>query len=384
VCDKQRWADLLSRYDVVADGADQINQRAVFDLLDKLAGLTGERNFEDYIEIIDKIASYGFDRSDRKILHAVIKLLGGLLDCYPMHTWTKAPFLARQLIAEEVGRAHETSQRPSYRELAALYGQFLQYLLTNAEISLVSFNCDDVLLDALSIAGVSLEDGFVGDRFDASAYLMGRSVLGFPHGHARFILEGQGIRRYESIPDANTKRMDNLRGGVDETRYLISSPNCYTFNTFMVTGRDKDSSFNLNPFAAYYQRLAHDLLTAKLVIVIGHSLQDAHINRLLVNFLGLSQDRRILIVDFDSAPVDVVAGFMNPTSSIHRLLDVVGITGLPLDWRNQPYKYKWQDEVDKINQVGVGTLYPQITYWKKGFEDFLGDFRNTLQAECSL
>jgi hypothetical protein len=80
----------------------------------------------------------------------------------------------------------------------------------------------------------------------------------------------------------------------------------------------------------------------------------------------------------------MVQGFKDSSSSIHKLLEAVGITRLPIDWRQEPQHYYWQERIDTVNTVGVGTIYPQITYWKKGFEDFLLDFRDILQAECSL
>lgn len=301
-----------------------------------------------------------------------------------MHTWTKVPFLARQIIAEEVGRAHQTRQRPNYPDLAAHYAEFLQHLISTADTSIFSFNYDDVILDALGAAGLSLEDGFRDDLFDPSRYLGSGSTLGFPHGHARFVLDLKGLRRYPSILEANAARFGNLHGGMEETRYLLDSPNSYSFNTFMVTGHDKDSSLNEKPFAAYYHRLAHDLLTSERVIVIGHSLQDSHVNRLLVNFLGLSEERRILIVDYQEKPVDVVAGFMNPSSPIHRLLQVMGVSGIPVDSPKLPFAYRFQDQVDRMNHTGIGMLYPQILYWTRGFEEFLSTFRSILEAEMCL
>lgn len=43
-----------------------------------------------------------------------------------------------------------------------------------------------------------------------------------------------------------------------------------------------------------------------------------------------------------------------------------------------------QSEIDRVNDSGVGALDPQIGYRKKGFREFLLDFRDTMKAACSI
>lgn len=384
VCDKNRWADLLSRYEATAESANHIEACAIGDLLQEL-NRHSDRNFEDFIEITDKIASYMFDPSDSKPLHAFIRMLRGQLKHYPMHTWDAVPFLFRQLISEQVGEFHEKHQSRSYRTLISILADFLRHLVTDNRLSVFSFNYDDVIIDALSTAALPVEDGFSAGYFNASKFLNGESVVGFPHGHARFVYDHDGMRCLESIARANTERLDNLYNHSRmETCYIMDGRTSYSFNTFMVTGRDKDASFNINPFSAYYQRMASDLLSAKAVVVVGYSFQDPHINRLLVNFRELKSDNRVLIVDFLADTLDVLVAFRNTSSLVHRLLHVFGVNSIPLRGDLARYTYRLQAGVDEINTKGYGELYPGIGFCKTGFEAFLGNFRTVLQELCSL
>jgi len=385
VCNRSRWTDILQRYHAIAQGANTIEKRAVFDLLDWLQNPGVQQNFEDYIEITDKVASYAFDSTGNTIFHAVVKFLQGKLNFYSLHTWTAVPFLFRQLIAERIEEKHRCETSPRYYDLVAGLGCLLKHLSQGRDLSVVTFNYDDVLLDALSSVGIVIEDGFGREYFDAQDYLNGHSIMGFPHGHCRFVLDGNGLRRYHSIKEANEKRLGNLYGAqIDETRYLLGGSNCYNFNTFMTSGRDKDSSFNTNPFAAYYQRLAHDLLYTKVVIVIGFSLQDAHICRLLVNYRKLRPENRILVVDYDPNPIDVVRSFKDPSSLIYRLLDTVDVHSIPLSGNLANYGYRLQTGVDELNNTGVGDIYLKISYCKLGLDGFLADHQGILHRTCSL
>ena len=128
VCDAAKWTDLLNRYHRIARGANTIERQAVLDLLVQLQALGPKRNFEDYVEIVDKIASYAFDRSSDKILHMVINFLQGRLECYPMHTWTAVPFLFRQLIAERIEEKHASEQIHDYRSRIQDLGLFFKHL----------------------------------------------------------------------------------------------------------------------------------------------------------------------------------------------------------------------------------------------------------------
>lgn len=256
VCDKSKWTKLLKRYHDIANGANTIQARAVSDLLSWLSGQGQDQNFEDYAEVIDKVASYSFDSTGNKVLHTAIRYLKGQLMEYSMHTWTAVPFLYRQMIAERIQEKQDREKSADYDRLVYALGGLFKYLSGKSDLSLVSFNYDDIIRDALVSAGIILEDGFKSDYFSSTDYLNGQSVLSYPHGHARFVLDSHGMRQLSTMADANRSRLENLHGATRrKTRYILTSPNSFGFNTFLTSGRDKDDSFNLNPYAAYYHRL---------------------------------------------------------------------------------------------------------------------------------
>ena len=377
--DKGLWSDLIRRYSQISDGADEVCESAIHNLLNRLQPFSADLNFEDIIEIADKISSYGFGYCVPKVYHVLVKVLEGSLPGYPMHSWAKVPFLFRQLIAEQVETYQNNYRVPEYWQLIDHFAEFFQFLFTTEDISVISLNYDDVLPDALAAKELPLEDGFRMGRFNVSDFLQGQSVISFLHGHARFIMDGSGIRRLMDIDTANKERLQNLRAVTrDTTRYLVDGLNSYYFNTFMVTGRDKDASFNLNPFAAYYQRLALDLFTARRIIVVGFSFQDPHICRLLINFRELRDDNEIVVVDFDTNPIDIVSAFMNTTSFIHRLLNTFSIDSLRFRGTYNNLSYRYDSGIDRINRDGFGVLLRGIKYCKSGFEVFLRDYSSIL------
>lgn len=388
VLDKNLWEDLIIRYQKVANGRDEINKQAVFDLLDRMKKLKGDHNFEDFIEIADKVASYSFDKSDEKIFHSVIKIFDGkLCNYFNHHTWTEVPFLFRQLVSEQIGIFKQKNQRKDYLILSQQLGEFIQFLSIGHDLSVFSLNYDDVLLEALNTSKVILEDGFKHKYFSPKDFLLGGSILAFLHGHARFVLDSEGMYKYDSIIEANYQRLCKLyAANPNDTQYILNdSPNCYSFNTFIVTGRDKDTSFNINPYSAYYQRLAVDLLNSETVIIIGYSFQDPHINRMLRNYRKMSSKNQILVIDYISNPINILNSFPNGSSLIGRILDSSDVTsiGVKHNPTNHTYTYNGQDDINQINAHGYGSLCPQIAFCKIGIEAFLQNFKAILQSVCS-
>jgi hypothetical protein len=372
--DKGRWADLIARYSQISDGVNEVDERVIFSLLDSLDIYAAGLNFEDIIEVVDKISSYGFGASTPKPSHILIRILKGILPNHSLHTWSTVPFLFRQLIAERIGEYHRDHQVQDYQAKVEGLGDFLLALMADRTVSAVSFNYDSVLFDAIASKNLSIENGFNGDVFSPAVFLHGGSVVSFPHGNARFIMEDEHVRSLLTIGEANQCRMDHLVSGTSRTTYFLEGSNSYHFNTFIVSGRDKDDSFNTNPFAAYYQRLAVDLLKSKKVIIAGYSFGDLHVNRLLVNYLTISSGNKIFVVTYDPDKIDMLEEFKDSTSLVHALLMNFNIHGIPLQGNLASHTYGWASEVAKINSTGYGILYPQIVFCKTGFTRFLQDF----------
>ncbi len=387
VKDKELWENLIRRYKEVARSTNPIEEQAIFDLLEELE-LVCDFNFEDIVEIVDKTTSYSLDSSNSKIYHALINLhQGRCRNNYPEHTWDVVPFLFRQLISEKIELFQEERRHSNYDESIAVFNKFLGFLSSHSKLSVFSFNYDDVLFDALKIRNHSLADGFHDTGyFNPSSFFKSESVVAFPHGHARFVCDDNGVCLKRLISNANKTRFKNLYNITHEqTKYIIDAPNCYSFNSFIITGRDKETSFNQNPFASYYQRMAADLLAAKLVIIAGYSFQDPHISRLLFNYRKLNPDNQILIVDLREQDLEVIGGFANTDSLIGRILRELDVSGIPLKQFSLEHpleyqlEYRNQQDIDQLNRNGYGKLFHQINFYKKGFLCFLQSPKSILK-----
>ena len=240
-----------------------------------------------------------------------------------------------------------------------------------------TFNYDDVLPQTVLAGNIPLETGFISGRFDSTKFLKAPSVLAFPHGHARWVQDSDGIREFASVSEANCWRLSHLNdSGNEETIYINDEPWSYDFNTFLTTGQDKESSFNRNPYCAYYQRLAQDLTEADRVVVVGYSFRDPHIDRLLLNFLRLQESNKVLVVDYWKSNIDIVEEFASHTGFLKRVLETHNVGSIPLSKGSTSYSYQYQDQLDETNKNGYGFLCPQIWIDKRGYDKFLFEWQD--------
>jgi hypothetical protein len=205
----------------------------------------------------------------------------------------------------------------------------------------------------------------------------------YPHGHVTFVPTSEGIRCLGDGDAANEARLEGLGRNDGRTTMAIDSSasrDTYGFNTFLVSGVMKDGAFNKNPFSAYYQRLAGDLLDADEVLVLGYSFGDTHLNRLLSNFLDLRSENQILIVDYLDPPIDVAAEYLKPGSFVNRVLHGLFKRSLPVRLGDGPPVYRLASKVVAINTIGRGWLYPRVFLCKSGYETFLTEHEEAIRT----
>ena len=380
--DRNLWEDLVSRFNNLMRGTNVIDLNIIIAAIERIDTINNKSNFEQIIEIIDKVSSYCFDPiTNSKAFHNILRFFNVRnKQMFCSHSWNITPFLFRQLIAESILNLQNKCKDEKYHHLTTLQANFFEYIMTKGNISLFSFNYDDVLHDSLRT--LDFEHGFKNGRFDSLRYFTADNTISFPHGHLRFTIDDNGIKYYEDSIQANTDRFDKLAVyDSNETRYIVESNYCYNFNTFLVTGNAKESTFDNNPYAAYYQKLAADILGGNEITIVGYSFGDSHINRLLLNFLELNVNNRIFVIDKASNPVNMIPDFMNQNSIINKIFSWLDKKPLPL---SNVYTYKYQKNVDEINKNGYGMLSPQIYIYKNGYENFLTDFVNIFQVLHSV
>lgn len=394
VQDEARWKSLLRRYTTVMQNADcklacTVTWDPIWCLIQRANNVIDRPDFEQIIELIDKYSSYSIGNSPlaksgiglmSKYRHDLFEFLKACQPAHKKQYWQMVPFLFRQLIAETIG---EWDRRFRSEHCCALIIKQMEFLSGQTEhgcLSVYSFNYDDVLPRTKIEGDVPLETGFVRDRFDSVRFLNAPSILASLHGHASWAFDGDGIRQFRSISDANRYRLTHLfNSGTEETLEYIDATGSYDFNTFMTAGLDKEPSFSRNPYCSYYQRMASDLMCAETVIIVGFSFRDPHIDRLLLNFLDLAPKKnKVLVVDLWECDIDPLDEFTNPVGFLRRVLLKHGVQGIPLA-NTTDIRYKWEDRLTNTNRNGFGFLCPQIWIYKKGYGEFLSEWQTVLK-----
>ena len=383
VCKKERWDDLITRYrshttNIMADAAD------IVELIHSFEHIDFNHTFETYAELIDKIASFGFDAIPGH--NMMNTLFAVLIDRYKKHfgpEWRDVPFLYREIIVQSILELELDGKSEDYEELCSKQHSFIEHTANYSnsnKTSLVSLNYDNVLFD--SIKGLDFEHCFNyvpeagnNDFFDYDKFYNSPRVVYFPHGHSRFKRSSFGTIQYYDDPLAAEKnRWDGLADSrMDSTLTLTSSTFAYDFNSFITTGQTKDTSLNLPPYDAYYQRLSKDIWESDWIYLIGYSFGDEHINRLLHSYLYSNPFGNIFIVDYIENDINLAKDIINEGNLVGRIYNVfkpfVFFPNIPDITQNQ------SDDIWEINTLGYGQLMTNIYFYKKGTKEFLNEFR---------
>ena len=154
---------------------------------------------------------------------------------------------------------------------------------------------------------------------------------------------------------------------------MTSSTFAYDFNSFITTGQTKDTSLNLPPYDAYYQRISKDIWESDWIYLIGYSFGDEHINRLLHSYLYSNPFGNIFIVDYIENDINLAKDIINEGNLVGRIYNVfkpfVFFPNIPDITQNQ------SDDIWEINTLGYGQLMTNIYFYKKGTKEFLNEFR---------
>ena len=376
ISNPNKWNNIVGRYtNIVGTSVNMINTQTILQVLNNIMQSHPNYNFEQIIEIYDKISSFNFDpRPNSKILHDILQYYNATAPSIINHVWDCVPFLFRQLITEEVADLHTNHKVATYNDLSQLQTNFVSSISNGQSINIFTLNYDEIILD--SIQNLNFVSGFnYQGRFNINTYLSAPKTISFPHGHSRFSFDHEGILIHSDSQTANTYRLNKI-GANDktQTRYLTDSPYSYSFNTFISTGQLKEQTFDVNPYAIYYQKFASDCLKANKIYIIGYSFADAHFNRMLMNFLKISPINKIIVVDFLPNQISIVAEFMKADSLIQKIFSKLLITSIPMHRNGQDYLY-FQEELN-LNNYEFAEIYPQIFLYKNGYDNFLNQLNS--------
>jgi hypothetical protein len=374
ISDQNKWNNLVGRYtNIMGQNVNMVDTNTIFQLLNSIIQQHPNYNFEQIIEIYDKISSFNFHPlPNSKIFHDILLHYGATAPNIAGHVWDCVPFLFRQIMTEEISDLHTNHKDPNYNVLTQLQTAFVDSISDNQALNIFTLNYDEIILDA--IQALNIDTGFNNlGRFDLNRFLLATRTISFPHGHSRFSFDDDGILYHLSSQAANTYRLNNIAAiNRTQTKYLTDSSYSYSFNTFISTGQQKEPTFDVNPYATYYQKFASDCLTANRIYVVGYSFADPHFNRMLLNFLKISPANKIAIIDYLPNQINIVTEFMNQGSLIHKIFSQLGVSSIPMD--NNAINYFYNQEEQDLNNNGYSEIYPQIFLYKNGYDSFLNQF----------
>lgn len=391
VCSVHNWERVMEKYRE-HNGKNRLMTDAdtVSHLISAIRDICPNSNFEQIAEILDKICSWGFDKLPcSNMLNLLLTTMNtGFL---PQKNnpfgceWNDIPFLFREIVAEAILDLEENHKSESFHSLINLQRDFIGAVCDkDDEVSVVSLNYDDCILDSLS--GLGFEKGFrptnayYRRQLDIGLFMHAKRVVYFPHGHIRFqFTDNDNVTFFADSKTANQERWENIDGsGKGSTVTVLPGKFSYNYNTFISTGQTKDDGLNHLPYAVYFQRLAIDLFKSNAVYIIGYSFGDDHFNRLLKSFIQNNPNNKVFIIDYHPAGIDM-ANIQNGENEIVKKIHYCFNTEWVLTYSDEkglmPDK---PEKIDQINQLGHGWLFPQVYFYKKGYEDFLHDYQYLL------
>lgn len=391
VKNQDNWEKVINKYNRIPCDAGcrrsipSIDE--IMSLLDRITTKHPTYNFEKIAEVLDKYCSIIIDVDEQKTMLSSIISLIGISDSIIQqdNRWKDVPFLFREIIADTIIDLQINKKCIDYDEQQRKQVEWLQYICEREEtVTIASLNYDDSILQ--SAVGLNFTNGFTfnedkGFMLNVSTLLQSKRVLLFPHGHLRFLPlnDCTTIEWYHNSQTSNDFRWNHLFDTItDGTSTHIPAVFAYNFNTFITTGQTKDDSLNNEPFAAYYQRMAKDIMDSNRIIIIGYSFSDEHLNRLLKLFFYGGSDNKVLIVDRNPNKITMTEEYKSPDNMFVKLQCVFSrewSIRVDSDGVKHPAKQK---EIDMVNKSNFGEIFDNVFYYKGGYDCFLNEYRDIL------
>ena len=333
-------------------------------------------NFEDLIEIVDKVSTLSNPNKFtdsllvKSLKHVDNIQIGDINDNLEL---INLPFYIRELISDFV-TTYNTSLLTNY-SIERLEEQtiFLKTLSQWCDkLSIHSMNYDDCIMHSASKLEIGNYFDAIG-KFDKEAFMSAKKVLTHLHGSPHFVPVYQYI-----AGDSSIVRFTNYTSDASDERWKIARIHtglytngivCPDFNHYITTGRSKGSHFYNQPYSAYYSRLINDIDQSDIILIVGYSFGDQHINQLLKG----NKKALIIVVDFES---DTNAYANN----IYKLIDILdcrffdSYDNSNIRFITEQLKYRGYSKID----------YSNIIYYRKGYLSFLREYKMILQEYSSI
>ena len=346
-------------------------------------------DFEDIIYIWDK-APYlvqkdiipSFSIREKLLSYVLTKshhlCISGIENPFFWNFISYIPNIVRHLILNYI--IHKKDQNEEERFIKD-FKDFIRNLENNYEyINIDSLNYDCLLSEALK--ETDFVNGFKDEVFNKKHYFDSKKTLSFIHGHMGFFPE-RSVYHSNSICHPNDAKIrftyDYEKAISEREKWILDSnesginltyDNEVHFNIFMVSGKDKSYSFTNEPFASYYQKFFPDLKETNLLIIIGYSLRDSHINTGWTGIKRINPNLRVIFVDNKA---------FNPNLSYnHPLISILDDMKFTVQMKATSIEFPAKDQLFN----GFYSINPKkdLFYFERGTEDFLRNIEEVLRT----
>jgi hypothetical protein len=274
--------------------------------------------------------------------------------------WRYIPWLVRELIVAATLEAWDALTPEARRRAAECHSEFFNRVCQRyAQTSTYTLNYDPLIFECTNIP-TRINTGFVDSgEFAPQVFCDAPSKMAFIHGNVGFV-PGRTARFDPNYSQAQQSRVEAIANNYFSGAVGMKGLHA---NSLLVTGLDKFGHFALNPYAAYLHCLGRDLHDADVVVVIGVSFGEDHINAFLAN-LPLERPRQRLIIVDKKSP-DEIDRFALREDDF--LLTALSTTG---DFLMTFGDDHWRCLASEVRRDGFGALSKQTTFFANGTEDF--------------
>lgn len=380
------WTGIISRVPSAINVYKRDIRRIVRSILSQTRK---ETNFERTIEIIDKVCGY-YANDNKSLFNKEVNIIRrsnkdkcGNRNCYAI-----IPFLAREIITNAILRSLKKFQDS---ELLTKQGEFIKFLADkSSNVSVISFNYDDILdrtLKAINSKGYPSPyfcNGFTKEASDGYEMDFGKLTessysIVFLHGSILFNHKSHDRLIYnDSCDDAEADRWLSLKAIYPPKQTAVGRKgvNTIDFNTFIVSGQTKETTMKNAPFNKFYQKAVEDIDQSNVIVIIGYSFHDDHINSVLSYYTETRKDYKIIVVDKQEIK-DAIYGPLNPfMDALSNNIQINSDSD-----KNVTFRFNNYDQLVKDKN---GWISEKVYYYAKGYDEFLTEYEQIINKKMHL
>lgn len=268
-------------------------------------------NFEHVIYFLDKICAFLDDgsKADLDTLFYDVDWMNGSQNSeyrQQKKGWFKVPTLARELIIRYILDVWADISDENKKQLIESNKVFIKNCMTVADVDIYTLNYDPVIYEAVKNLGINTGFSKIDiegiSKFSGENYLKASDALSFLHGFAGFFprSDGKQVVLNEDYMSVANERLRALfvEGELGyDLKICTPTRKAYCRDTVIVTGLDKYAAFYSVPFSTYLYRFSESLKQSDVIVIMGASLDDEHINLFLKNAL-FSGSKKIVCVNY--------------------------------------------------------------------------------------